>query len=305
MSKYHVIREGPGEILPPRQLNIAAVRRDATQAAAFLPVQRRHRRPRQGGVPQAAELAPGQLRQHTDGHGTVRVDIAAEAAGDVYAVQRRRVHVPLPEQHLDPSTLGAELGRLYKANLLNQVWAKLFSAEMVKSGQIRFPDYRWGEDRLFIFDCLERAGSVAVLPECKYSYIMHPGQSLISSYYDKKFEVCLAADTRAQQLCRRFGAEDDEDFRYMFAKSVFSCLTTLFSPGCRLNRNEKRGVIRGIITNEQLRERSRKPFGGAAVKLLSAVMRSGSVTLNYAVFRFVAWAGQAAPRVFTKLKHRK
>lgn len=91
----------------------------------------------------------------------------------------------------------------------------------------------------------------------------------------------------------------------MFAKSVFSCLTTLFSPGCRLNRNEKRDVIRGIITNEQLRERSRKPFGGAAVKLLSAVMRSGSVTLNYAAFRFVAWAGQAAPRFFTKLKHRK
>ena len=89
-----------------------------------------------------------------------------------------------PEQHLDPSTLGAELGRLYKANLLNQVWAKLFSAEMVKSGQIRFPDYRWGEDRLFIFDWLERAGSVAVLPECKYSYIMHPGQRLIISYYD-------------------------------------------------------------------------------------------------------------------------
>ena len=57
--------------------------------------------------------------------------------------------------------------------------------------------------------------------------------------------------------------------------------------------------------DEQLRERSRKPFGGAAVKLLSAVMRSGSVTLNYAAFRFVAWAGQAAPRFFTKLKHRK
>ena len=210
-----------------------------------------------------------------------------------------------PEQHLDPTTLGAELGRLYKANLLNQVWAKLFSAEMIKAGHIRFPDYRWGEDRLFIFDCLERAGSVAVLPECKYSYIMHPGQSLISSYYDKKFEVCLEADARAQQLCRRFGAEDDADFRYMFVKSVFSCLTTLFSPGCRLSRDEKRDVIRGIITNEQLRERSRKPFGGAAVKLLSAVMRSGSVTLNYAAFHFVAWAGQAAPRFFTKLKHRK
>jgi hypothetical protein len=210
-----------------------------------------------------------------------------------------------PEQHLDPSTLGENLGRLYKANLLNQVWAKLFSAERVKSGQIGFPDYRWGEDRLFIFDCLEHARSVAVLPECKYNYIMHPGQSLISSYYDKKFDVCLEADARAQQLCRKFGAEDDADFRYMFVKSVFSCLTTLFSPGCRLTCAEKREVIRSIITNDQLRERSRKPFGGAAVKLLCAVMRSGSISLNYVAFRFVAWAGRVTPRFFTKLKHRK
>ncbi len=134
------------------------------------------------------------------------------------------------EQHLDPRRWARSLADYtrrtcsIRSGLSSSAprWSKA-----VKSGS---PDYRWGEDRLFIFDCLERAGSVAVLPECKYSYIMHPGQSLISSYYDKKFEVCLAADTRAQQLCRRFGAEDDEDFRYMFAKSVFSCLTTLFSP---------------------------------------------------------------------------
>ena len=115
-----------------------------------------------------------------------------------------------PEQLIDRAGMAEALPRLYKANLLNQVWGKLYRASLIRNNGIRFRDFRWGEDRLFIFDCLERAGSVAVLPECKYSYIMHPGQSRISSYYDKKFEVCLAADTRAQQLCRRFGAEDDD-----------------------------------------------------------------------------------------------
>jgi len=48
-----------------------------------------------------------------------------------------------PEALLDPESLGAAFGRLYKSNLFNQVWGKLFRAELLKDGQ-RFPDYRWG-----------------------------------------------------------------------------------------------------------------------------------------------------------------
>ena len=210
-----------------------------------------------------------------------------------------------PEQQLDCGSLGAGLGRLYKANLLNQVWAKLFRAELIQGRSIRFPDYRWGEDRLFVFDCLDCASTVTVLPGCKYSYIMHPHQSLISSYYDKKFDVCLEADRRAEQLFRTFGAGDDADFRYMFVKSVISCMTTLFSPSCTLTRGEKMAEIARMTGDERVKRRSRGVFGGAAVKLLCAVMRSGPVWLNYAVFRLVARAGALAPRLFTRIKHRK
>lgn len=210
-----------------------------------------------------------------------------------------------PEQHLTKSTAGTALGRLYKANLLNQVWAKLFRASLIQDNGIRFPDYRWGEDRLFIFDCLERAESVAVVPDCGYCYIMHPGESLITRYYDRKPEVCLKADERMESLCSRFAVTDDADFRYMFVKSIFSCMTTLFSEKCGLERKEKREVIRKIIENERVQARSRDTFGGAAVKALCAVMHTKSVGLNYAAFRFVAFAGSAAPGLFTKLKHRK
>lgn len=210
-----------------------------------------------------------------------------------------------PEQHLSAEDIGGALLRLYKANLLNQVWGKLFRASLLREQALRFPDYRWGEDRLFIFDCLESAKSLTVLPECMYQYVMHPGESLITRYYDRKFQVCLEADSRMQELCRRFGVREEQDARYMFAKSVFSCITTLFTPGCPLSQGEKREYVRRIAESPQVRERCQRVFGGFAANFLCAVLRGGSVTLILAVFRLVALSGRLAPALFTGLKHRK
>ena len=111
-----------------------------------------------------------------------------------------------PEQLIDRAGMAEALPRLYKANLLNQVWGKLYRASLIRSNGIRFRDFRWGEDRLYVFDCLEKIDRVSVLPGCKYRYIMHRGESLITKYYDRKLEVCLLSDKRIEQLCTEFGA---------------------------------------------------------------------------------------------------
>ena len=185
------------------------------------------------------------------------------------------------------------------------VQRQFWDLDFIRRNGIRFPDYRWGEDRLFVFDCLERCGRVCILPECKYRYVMHEGDSLITRYYDKKFAVCLETDGRMQELCRRFGVKDDADMRYMFLKSVFSCLTTLFSPSCPLSYGEKRAEVRRILSNGQLQKRSRRASGGLPTRVLAGVLRSGSVTLTMLCFRLVAWVGKAAPGLFMTIKHRK
>lgn len=209
------------------------------------------------------------------------------------------------EQHLTQDSIGAELGGLYKANLLNQVWAKLFRCALIQDSNIRFLNYRWGEDRLFIYDCLEKSTTIAVLPEAKYIYIMHPGESLITKYIADKPEVCKLSDRRMMQLCERFNVTDERDFRYMFMKSIFSCMTTLYSPSCKLSHAEKHSAVREIIYDEQVQSRSHELFGGLAIKLLCGVIHTKNVALNCLVFRFVAFAGKAAPRLFTMLKHKK
>ncbi|MCR5089029.1 MAG: glycosyltransferase [Oscillospiraceae bacterium] len=195
--------------------------------------------------------------------------------------------------------------RLYKANLLNQVWAKLYSAPLLRQSGVRFKDYLWGEDRLFIFDFLEHAQLIAVRSECKYRYIMHPGESLISKFYARKFSVCIEADIRAQELCRRYGVEDDPDLRYMFAKSVFSCITTLFSPDCKLSEEGRLLYIREIQANPRVQQRCRDTSGGIPVGVLCRTLRRGKPKTVLLAFRTVALVGDKAPDIFLKLKHRK
>ena len=195
--------------------------------------------------------------------------------------------------------------RLYKANLLNQVWGKLYSARILKENGLRFQDYLWGEDRLFVFDYLEHCRLIAVRSECKYRYIMHAGESLISRFYPKKFTVCIEADIRAQELCRKYGVADDADLRYMFAKSVFSCITTLFSPSCTLSDEGRIIYIKEIRSNPRVQQRCRDTSGGAPVNTLCYILRHGKPRTILSTFRMVALTGDLAPDLFMKLKHRK
>lgn len=210
-----------------------------------------------------------------------------------------------PDQLLNQRELGAAFGRLYKANLFNQVWGKLFRTELI--GSARFPDYRWGEDRLFIFHCLETVRTVKVLSACKYRYVMRPGESLITKFCPEKPQVCLEADQAVQALCTALGSDEttDADCRYMFAKSIFSCMTTLFAPGCPLSRKEKRHYIAAIVEQPQVQLRCHRVFGGFVPNLLCAVVRSRQVWLNMLVFRLMVFVGRLSPRLFTRFKHRK
>lgn len=207
------------------------------------------------------------------------------------------------EELLDREGLAAALPRLYTANLLNQVWAKLFTADLVRP--LRFPDYRWGEDRLFLFDALECVQRIKVLPACRHRYVMHEGESLITRYYEKKFDVCCEVDRCMEELCRELGVREEADFRYMFAKSVFSCLTTLYAPNCRLTRAEKLAGAARIGRDERVQRRCRGTSGGLPTRVLCAVLRSGRPGLILVCFRIVAWAGENFPRLFTRIKHKK
>ena len=210
-----------------------------------------------------------------------------------------------PDAEYTPETIGTAFTSLYKANLLNQVWGKLFRTELLKEHGFRFPDYRWGEDRLFIYDCLEASKKISVCSYCCYLYKMYNSASLISGYYDRKPEVCRISDERIRELCTKFGVTDDRDCRYMYLKSIFSCLTNLYSPTCTLSSREKRAYAEGILTDEYVRERVKGTGGGTAARAISKLLRTGSISLNLAAAKMLSAASGSTPLLMQKIKHRK
>ena len=58
-----------------------------------------------------------------------------------------------PDVLIHPDDMKNWFATLYKANLLNQVWGKLYSASLIRENGVTFQDYLWGEDRLFVFIC--------------------------------------------------------------------------------------------------------------------------------------------------------
>ncbi|MDO5445650.1 MAG: glycosyltransferase family 2 protein [Eubacteriales bacterium] len=210
-----------------------------------------------------------------------------------------------PDAEYTPETIGTAFTSLYKANLLNQVWGKLFRADLIRDNGFRFPDYRWGEDRLFIYDCLEASKKISVSSYCCYLYKMYNSASLISGYYDRKPEVCRISDGRVRELCKKFGVTDDKDCRYMYLKSVFSCLTNLYSPTCKLSDQEKRAYAGRILKDEYVRERVKGTGGGTAAKAISALLRTGSISLNLSAAKVLSAVSGSTPLLMQKIKHKK
>ena len=205
--------------------------------------------------------------------------------------------------------LGKSLSNLYAGNMLNQVWGKLFLAKTLKDNDIKFVDYKYGEDRLFIFDALMVCKKIKVIEPFLYEYCISGNPSLSNSFYDKKFEVCCIIDRKIRELSHTCGALSRNDvytFDYMFIKNILSCITNLFDSSCKYNRKTRNKVIKYILNNEQVKDVvNRKTHGNVYVKIIKFVMKSRVICLN----KFIAYMTLKVSKMnysfFVKLKHNK
>ncbi|MBE6952583.1 MAG: glycosyltransferase family 2 protein [Ruminococcaceae bacterium] len=203
--------------------------------------------------------------------------------------------------------LSAHFGPLYQSNLLNQVWNKAYRAEFLQKSGCRFADYRYGEDRLFVFDLLPRCETIHISDLCLYNYFIRSKESLVSKFYDKKFEVCNLFDRSIRAFIDDYAITDSDslqEINYMYLKSILSCETNLFLPSCPYSRKEKKATLKAILTNDQVRAAvARYLPRGFVMNTVVRIFRTESVFWN----RWMAWAISFISRhfstAFIKAKH--
>lgn len=198
--------------------------------------------------------------------------------------------------------LGEWLSKLYLKNLLNVIGNKLYRREVLHKAGISFSDYRYGEDRLFIFDVLNQTHNIYVISDSLYKYNQHPG-TLVSCFYSKKFEVCSLIDESLLTLASKTGAIKPRDivaFDFMFLKSVVSCLVNLYEPACHYSKKEKLDHITHILNSPRVIQalKTRKKCWGKHVWIITWVMKTKNLKLNRLTFSLVAWVSRNLPGLF-------
>ncbi|MBC3516411.1 glycosyltransferase family 2 protein [Neobittarella massiliensis] len=207
----------------------------------------------------------------------------------------------------DEQAIIAAFPTLYFDNLLNQIWNKVYRADLIRSKNIVFLDYRYGEDRLFVLDVLRQCRKVQVLEKCYYNYFMRAKQSLVTAFYDKKALVCNLIDRKVKQLITPFEIikpEDLKQIRYMYVKSMLSCITNLFSPSCPYTKKEKNEALRELLSSSYLQEELTKYQRCHFITDITAfVMKTRWVWLNRWMAKFILYMSRRHPSVFIKSKH--
>lgn len=198
------------------------------------------------------------------------------------------------------------LASLYRANLLNQGWGKVFRTEFLKENNLLFPHLLWGEDRLFFFSALEKGKRIGVSSLVLYRYIQQE-TSLISRFSEEKAKTCAEIHKRILSLAKKWGADDPESlsiYSYMYQKSVLSVLFTLFSPSCPLKGMKKLKGANKILSTCPVKDLPPSPRdAGLLFHLSEKVLKSGSPFFSLLMGKAMVLVGKIAPKLFRRAKH--
>lgn len=185
----------------------------------------------------------------------------------------------------------------YKNNLLNQVWNKVYKREFLLKNNIRFKNYKYGEDRIFNADALVCAPHVVTTPAILYHYNIDKSVSLISGYEPKKFDACKEIYRRYSSLCN-----DKNTVLYMFLKNILSCLTVLYAENCLLSKQDKRAETRRIISDDVVKEAMKNPQQGFTTEIIRRIIKTENTGLTLFFARCVAICQKRFLPLFLKFR---
>ncbi len=201
------------------------------------------------------------------------------------------------------SDIGGLFGALYRSDVLNQVWNKAFSRKMLIDNNILFPDLKFGEDRLFCAECLKQARGIKIADDILYDYIIDSSLSLVSGWYDKKFYACNEIYAEFSSLSDMCDVKNDKsDIKYMYMKSVLSCLTVLYSTKCGLSRSEKRTESKKIISSDEIARILDIKFDKPKDEIIRKILNSKNTTLSALLAKTVVFVQENMTSLFLKLK---
>ena len=141
-----------------------------------------------------------------------------------------------------------------KERMLNVIWNKIYSKEIIDKNNIRFDEkINLGEDFLFNCQYFAKMSSYFEIKDCLYNYYQNQTNNLTSKFRKDilvRRKKIYSAWIKLYQDYNIYQAKGETYFAKYEGKMLYYSLYTIFSPNCYLNNNEKREFLKEIINDQ-------------------------------------------------------
>lgn len=147
-------------------------------------------------------------------------------------------------------------GVYYENWLINSLWNKFYTADVIKKNNIGFdPDIRLGEDLLFTLKYIIRCKRINVIPDVLYNYIALESGSLTRSYRKNLFINQKMLFQKVKEFLKENNSYNELNQminKKMYFDSIIVCFENTINQKNSLNYIKKINEIKNIIDDETI-----------------------------------------------------
>lgn len=179
------------------------------------------------------------------------------------------------------------------SGLLNPLWNKLYSREIIEKNNIRFKeDVKTGEDFIFNLQYFRKIKNICFSKEELYYYIRRNNNSITYQYIDNMYEKGLEIHSLLENFLKDMNFYNNKNRYILYGNhlmGVFSAFLNLFHKDCKLTLKQKKQYIKAIVNREYVNEcaANRKSDRGL-IGLTSLLVRIKNSTIICGVFRGIS-----------------
>ena len=143
--------------------------------------------------------------------------------------------------------------KLFKQELINAIWNKLYSADTIKNNNLRFAENICvGEDLLFNLEYIKNCECFSLIKAPLYYYQNTNSSSLTLGFKKDLYQNQKLLFEKTIEFLRRNGIYTEENKKYiemLYADKIIWCLENLFHKDCISKARAKRREIEGIVND--------------------------------------------------------
>lgn len=179
------------------------------------------------------------------------------------------------------------------SGLLNPLWNKLYSREIIEKNNIRFKEeVETGEDFIFNLQYFRKINNICFSKEELYYYIRRNNNSITYQYIDNMYEKGVKIHSLLEDFLKDMNFYNNKNRYILYGNhlmGVFSAFLNLFHKDCKLTLKQKKQYIKAIVNREYVNEcaENRKSDRGL-IGLTSLLVRIKNSTIICGVFRGIS-----------------